>query len=134
MSHTTSHEPLFYSTVHAEMIVARAVRGIPNPSPIELEIGAKAIQLVSREMRDPKTALLDANIWAVLNLGYAGGQEPLRSGQYPRQSFLRELQSVHLYCKLVVRVAHIIGLIKIVNLMGGLEKIKTPGTAAAISL
>ena len=120
--------------VHSEMIFARAAQGIPDPSPLELEIGAKAIQLVSQDIRDPKRALSDANIWAVLNLGYTGAKEPLRVGRYPRQSFLKELQSIHIYCKLVVEVAHIIGLIKIVNLLGGLDKIKVPGTAATISL
>jgi hypothetical protein len=110
------------------------VRGIPEPSPIELEIGSKAIQLVSQELRDPKRALSDTNIWAVLNLAYTGAKEPLRVGKYPRQSFLKELQSIHIYCKLVVEVAHIVGLIKILNLLGGLDKIKIPGTAATISL
>ena|SRR2546423_9357530 len=32
VSHTTNHPPLFYSTVHSEMVLAREVRGISHPS------------------------------------------------------------------------------------------------------
>src|SRR3982751_450212 len=96
MSPMKSNLALFYSVIFAEIIHTRALRGLPQRSTFELEIGTRAIQHVSHEMRDPNRAVLDTNIWAVVALGYSGEEAPLRTGKYPRQSFLKELQSLHI--------------------------------------
>ena len=135
MSPMKSNRALFYSVIFAEMIHTRVLRGLPRGSAFELEVGTRAIQHVSYEMRDPNRAVMDSNIWAVVALGYSGKEARLRTGQkYPRQSFLKELQSLHIYCKMEIIPEHVYGLIKLIGLLGGLHKIKTPGMAQVISL
>jgi hypothetical protein len=134
MSLMTSNLALFYAIVFAELTHTRVQRGVPRGSALELEIGTRAIQHISHEMRDPNRAVLDSNIWTVVILGYSEKEAPLRVGtQYPRQSFLRELQSLHVYCKMEIVLEHVFGLVKLVELLGGLQKIKTPGMAEVIS-
>ena len=135
MSQMKSNLALFYSVIVAEMIHTRVLRGVSQGSTFELEVGTRAITHISYEMRDPNRAVKDSNIWAVLALGYSGKTARLRTGQkYPRQSFLKELQSLHIYCRMELIPEHIYGLIKLIELLGGLHKVKTPGMAQVISL
>jgi hypothetical protein len=135
MSPMKSNRALFYSVIFAEMIHTRVLRGLPPGSAFELEVGTRAIRHISYEMRDPNRAVMDSNIWAVVALGFSGKEARLRTGQkYPRQSFLKELQSLHIYCKMEIIPEHVYGLIKLIGLLGGLHKIKTTGMAQVISL
>ena len=135
MSAMKSNRALFYSVILAEMIHTRVIRGQSRGSALELEVGTRAISHISYEMRDPKRAVTDLNIWAVLALGFSGKEARLRTGpKYPRQSFLKELQSLHIYCKMELIPEHVYGLIKLIQLLGGLHKIKMPGMAQVISL
>ena len=135
MSSITSSPALFYAMMVGESMYSRAQKRNPRSSPIELEVGARAVQYLSQEMRDPVRAVSDANIWAVLTLGYSGKIAPSRVGpKYPRQSFLKELQSIHIYCRMEIVYAHVLGLMKLVELLGGIHNIKTPGMAQVLSL
>jgi hypothetical protein len=135
MSTMASNTALFYAVMFGELMHTRVLRGIAQGSTMELEIGTRAIQHICHEIGDPNRAVLDSTIWAVVILGYSGRQAPLRLGsKYPRQSFLRELQSIHVYCKMEIVLEHVLGLIRLVNLVGGLQNIKTRGMAQVISL
>ena len=135
MSSMTSNLALFYSMIFAEMLHTRVQSGNSQRSPLEFEIGARAIHFISHDMRNPDRARLDSSIWAVVILGFAGKEAPLRIGsKYPRQSFLKELQDLHIYCKMEVVLEHVLGLIRLVELIGGLQNVKTPGMAQTISL
>jgi len=135
LSKISSSPALLYSLMFAELIHNRVLRNVKNGPALELEVGTRAIHYVSREMQDPRQAVSDANIWAVVVLGYSGREAPLRTGaKYPRQSFLKELQSLHIYCKMEIVVEHVLGLMKLVELMGGLDKIRIPGMAQVVSL
>ena len=119
----------------AQILHDRVQQGIYGTTPIEIEIGARAVKHLNREISEPQRAGTESNIWAVVALGYSGRVASLRPGlQYPRQSFLRELQSIHIYCRMEIVAEHVLGLIKMVNLIGGLHKVKTPGMAQVISL
>lgn len=134
MSSLTSNLALLYAMIFAEMIHTRVRNGNPSRSPWELEAGARAIRLISLEMRNPARARLDSSIWVVVILGFAGKVAPLRTGpKYPRQSFLKELQDLHIYCKMEIVLEHVLGLVRLVELIGGLQNVKTPGMAQIIS-
>ena len=134
MSSMTSNMALLYAMIFAEMIHTRVQSGNTLRSPWEFEIGARAIRLISQEMRNPVRARLDSSIWVVVILGFAGKEAPLRTGpKYPRQSFLKELQDLHIYCKMEIVLEHVLGLIRLVELIGGLQNVKTPGMAQIIS-
>lgn len=135
MSSITSNMALLYSMLFAEMIHARVKSGNSLRSPWEFEVGTRATQLISHEMRNPARARLDSSIWAVVLLGFSGKEAPLRTGpKYPRQSFLKELQDLHIYCKMEIVLEHVLGLVRLIELVGGLQNVKTPGMAQIISL
>jgi hypothetical protein len=85
-------------------------------------------------MADATTATHEGNIWAVFAMGYASDIGPIRSGKVPRQSFLKELQSLHVYGRFQLNQIHLRGLIQLVMLIGGIQNIRTPGMASVISL
>ncbi|KAJ9609018.1 hypothetical protein H2200_006789 [Cladophialophora chaetospira] len=96
----------------------------------------QAIRHLNKEISDPDPAraLSDSNIWAVLVLAYSGREDKLRSASsYPRQSFLRELQSIHIYLKMAIVIEHVLGLVKMMELLGDMRKIKPPGIAQTVS-
>lgn len=118
--------------VFTVMVHDRVRRGISNPTTIELMVGNEAIRHLGREIShpDPERSQSDPNIWAVLILAYSGKEDKVGSGQsYPRQSILRELQSIHIYLKMAIVMEHVLGLIKMVDLLGDKRRIKTPGIA-----
>ena len=135
MSSVTYHPALLHTMLFAVMVHDRVQQGISRQPPAEIMVGMEAVSHLNREISDPDRALSDSNIWTVLTLAYSGREDRLRSSRdYPRQSFLRELQSIHIYCKMEIVIEHVFGLIKMIELLGGLYKIKTPGIAQVISL
>jgi len=135
MSSFTVSPALLHSVLFAQILYDRVQQGVPHATPIELEIGANAVKHLNREISGPKQAVTDSNIWSVVCLAYSGRAAVLQSRlQHPRQTFLKELQSLHIYSRMEVVVEHVLGLIKMVEHLGGLHKIKTPGIAQVISL
>jgi hypothetical protein len=125
-----------HAMMFAMMVHDRIQQGISNPTATELMVGTEAIRHLNREISnpDPERALSDSNIWAVLILAYSGREDKVRSAQsYPRQSFLRELQSIHIYLKMDIVIEHVLGLVKMMELLGDLRKIRTPGIAQTVS-
>ncbi|EXJ70312.1 uncharacterized protein A1O5_06380 [Cladophialophora psammophila CBS 110553] len=136
MASLSQHPAQLHAMIFAVMVHDRIQQGISNPTATELMVGTEAIRLLNQEISDPdpKRALSDSNIWAVLVLAYSGREDRIRSGQsYPRQSFLRELQSIHIYLKMEIVIEHVLGLIKMMELLGDLHKIRTPGIAPVVS-
>ncbi|KIW72876.1 hypothetical protein PV04_01037 [Phialophora macrospora] len=136
MASLSMHPAQLHAMMFAVMVHDRIQQGISNPTATELMVGAEAIRNLNREISspDPERALSDSNIWAVLVLAYSGREDKVRSAQrYPRQSFLRELQSIHIYLKMDIVIEHVLGLVKMMELLGDLRKIKTPGIAQTVS-
>ncbi|KIY01513.1 uncharacterized protein Z520_03065 [Fonsecaea multimorphosa CBS 102226] len=136
MASLSQHPAQLHAMIFAVMVHDRIQQGISNPTATELMVGTEAIRHLNTEISDPdpKRALSDSNIWAVLVLAYSGREDRIRSGpSYPRQSFLRELQSIHIYLKMEIVIEHVLGLIKMMDLLGNLHKIKTPGIAPIVS-
>jgi hypothetical protein len=135
MSSITVSPALLHSILFAQMLHDRVHQGVHSATPIEVEVGANAVEHLNREISESRKAVKESSIWAVVCLAYSGREATLRSGlQYPHQSFLKELQSIHIYCRMEVVVEHVLGLIKMVDMVGGLHNIKTPGIAQMISL
>ncbi|KAI9876638.1 MAG: hypothetical protein M1823_007239, partial [Watsoniomyces obsoletus] len=84
-------------------------------------------------MANLDTALTEANIVAIVACGYCGKVYPMRGGKLPRQSFMREIQDLNIYGRMVIVEAHVLGLQKLLLMLGGLYNLKTPGLAQLIS-
>jgi hypothetical protein len=134
LSMAARHPVLLYSMMSAAMLFMRVAQKSERNHMLEIQLNAKAVQLLSEQMRDPATAVSEANIWSVVALGYSAYVGELRRGRCPRQSFLKELQSLHVYGRLVVNKAHLAGLMQLVQMLGGVDKIKTPGMAQVMCL
>ena len=115
------------------MTHSRFLRGLHGPSTADLALQTKAVRYLSCEMRDQRRAILDPHIYAVLVLGYSRSA-PLRIGPHPRQSPLRELQSIHVYCTMELILEHIAGLMRLIQVRGGAELIETPRIGQTVSL
>lgn len=101
---------------------------------MELYVSSKAVQLLSEQMADPQTAVHESNIWAVFTLANTDTVSQVRFGKLPQQSFLKELQSLHIYSRLKINQVHLHGMIKLMMMIGGPHMLKTPGMAGVISL
>ncbi|EXJ62207.1 hypothetical protein A1O7_02640 [Cladophialophora yegresii CBS 114405] len=123
---------LLYSMMSAAMLFMRVAQKSERNYMLELQVNATAVRLLSEQMRNPQTAATEANIWAVVALGYSGYVGEIRTGKCPRQSFLKELQSLHIYGRLVINKVHVAGLMQLVQMLGGVDKITTPGMAQVI--
>jgi len=135
MSHITDSPAVLHSMLYAGYLHDLVQRGATQAPPIAFEVGTQAIIHLNHEMSDPRYTISDAHIWSVVILAYSGRIAELRSAlSYPRQSFLKDLQSINIYCRMEIVVMHVVGLIKMIELTGGLHKIKIPGMAQVISL
>lgn len=130
------HKALLYSMFSSWMAFRRvnADEGALPPSSLELHVTSHALSCLRQQMSHPVTAVHEANLWAVIVLAYRGSALPIRSGKLPRQSFLKELQELNVYGRMRTDDAHKQGLISLLQLHGGVEKLKTPGIASSITL
>ena len=131
---TVQNKALFYSMIAAAMRFTRVAKNDMNIPPAEVLIEGRSIELLSQEMASLETALTEANIVAIVASGYCGRVYSMRKGRLPRQSFLRELQDLNIYGRMVVVDAHVSGLKKLVPMLGGIYNLTTPGLAQLISL
>jgi hypothetical protein len=134
MHMTIQNTALFYSMIAAAMRFFRTARNDTIVPPMELVVESRSIELLSQQMAHMDTAATEANIIAIVACGYCGLVYPMRSGRLPRQSFLKELQDLNIYGRMVIVEAHVLGLQKLVPMLGGLYNLKTPGLAQLISL
>lgn len=135
MSSITTSPALLNSLIFAQMLYDRVHHGAHSATPIEVDIGATAVEHLNLEISHPGSVVNESSIWAVVCLAYSGREAVLRSGlQYPHQSFLKELQSIHVYCRMEIVLEHVLGLIKMIEVAGGLQNIRTHGMAQMISL
>jgi hypothetical protein len=125
---------LMYCMMTAALMYTRVARKDSSNYGLELSVGTRAIESLNQVLLRPNPVITDAIIFAVFAVGYSGSVGQVRTGRYPRQSFLRELQSLHIYGRLIVNPAHVGGLAKLVQLRGGFDKIQIPGMVQVMSL
>lgn len=125
---------MLHSALLADSIFTRAHRGQADGDLIELTFASKAIEFLRREILNPETGTSDAIIWSVVIFGYSGKIADLRSGtRMPRQSPLKELQTLHVYGRMEYSPEHVRGLLALIEMIGGIDKIQTPGMGQVIS-
>jgi hypothetical protein len=136
MGEVSQRPALLHTLLFTSMIRDRMNRGLNEPSSIELNVGAHAVQCLNQTLSSPeRDGISDYVIWATLGLAYHGRAKPLRSPDvFPRQSFLKELQDIHFYLRMELVVEHIVGLVAMIESLGGLHKIDIPGIAPTICL
>ena len=134
MQMTIQNRALFYSMIAAAMRFFRVSRNDTKIPQLEVAVEARSIELLSQQMASLDTALTETNIVAIVACGYCGRVYPMRRGRIPRQSYLKELQDLNVYGRMVVVEAHVLGLAKLVPMLGGIYSLKTPGLAQLISL
>lgn len=97
---------------------------------------ADSITRINLAIQDPSEALTDAIILCVLCMANNKNEPPIGPDnlESPFQSPLRSLQWLDVYGRLKPHPVHQIGLVQLVQLKGGLDKIKLPGLAGVIAL
>ena len=130
---TIRDKPLFYAMIAAAMRFFRTARRDENIPHVEALVEARSIELLNQRMANINTALTETNITAIVACGYCGKVYPMRRGRLPRQSFLKELQDLNVYGRMVVVEAHVQGLSKLVPMLGGIYNLKTPGLSQLLS-
>ncbi|KAL4869708.1 hypothetical protein BDV12DRAFT_75037 [Aspergillus spectabilis] len=106
---------------------ARQQRLLEN---VEME----TIKLVSREMDNPSRAVCDAMIFSVVCMAHNKAEHD--STGFPTPPFtapMQRLQWLDVYGSLRTNLVHIGGLVQMVHLRGGIDKIQLPGLASVIS-
>ncbi|KAL4783434.1 hypothetical protein BJX76DRAFT_256782 [Aspergillus varians] len=94
----------------------------------------ETIKMVSQEMGNPSRAVCDAMIFSVVCMAHNRADEDLTL--YQRTPFtppMQRLQWLDVYGSLQPNLVHIRGLVQMVNLRGGIDKIELPGLASVIS-
>jgi hypothetical protein len=99
----------------------------------------KAVKLVNQRLQDSTHVVTDDLILNVLILSEVADDtgcltERQWNKKSPFQPPLQSLQWLDVYGCKIANLAHIQGLMKLVNLKGGLENIKLPGLAPILSL
>jgi hypothetical protein len=98
---------------------------------------ANVISRMNGILQDPLQAASDAVILTVLCLAtnlYNGPSTDEETSSSPFYAPLRSLQWLDIYGRLSPHPVHQAGLLQLIALRGGLEKIELPGLAAVISL
>ncbi|CEL06808.1 hypothetical protein ASPCAL09980 [Aspergillus calidoustus] len=94
----------------------------------------ETVRLVSREMSNPSRAVCDAMIWSVVCMAHNKAEDDVNGlPDIPFTAPMQRLQWLDVYGCLRPNLIHIGGLIQMVNLRGGIEKIELPGLASVIS-
>lgn len=95
----------------------------------------RTIKMVSREIENPARATCDSIIFSVVCMAHSQRDERLTEVQsIPFTSPMQRLQWLDVYGSLPPNLVHVGGLIQMVKLRGGIDKIKLPGLASIISL
>lgn len=94
---------------------------------------AESITRINSALQDPSKAISDATILSVLRLASNTSPPEPRPKVSPFQSPLRSLQWLDIYGSLSANTLHKNGLTRMIQLRGGLYKIRLPGLAAVIS-
>jgi len=112
---------------------AQVQKGILEPSKDVQIAYTDAIHELNEEMKDPLNACSDENMLAVVIMGNNMMAATPRKGKLPNQAPLKGLQSLDVYGRLSMVPIHVMGLIKLIEMRGGLQNIQMEGLAATIS-
>ncbi|KAL3465189.1 hypothetical protein BJX64DRAFT_70544 [Aspergillus heterothallicus] len=94
----------------------------------------ETVRLVSREMSNPSRAICDAMIWSVVCMAHNKAEDDVTGlPDIPFTAPMQRLQWLDVYGCLRPNLIHIGGLIQMVNLRGGIDKVELPGLASVIS-
>ncbi|KAL3479056.1 hypothetical protein BJX99DRAFT_222937 [Aspergillus californicus] len=98
------------------------------------QVELETIKLVSREMNDPSRAVCDAMIFCVVCMAHNKADENVAAlNSSPFTAPMQRLQWLDVYGSLRPNLVHIGGLVQMVNLRGGIDKIQLPGLSSIIS-
>ncbi|KIW80270.1 hypothetical protein Z517_06885 [Fonsecaea pedrosoi CBS 271.37] len=125
---------LFHASLFCQLTRNRIFRLSPAQSPEQMQCYTETIRGVHQKFADASVSCEDENILAVYALSYHGEPRVHLAGPVPSQGPLTTLQLLHLYGGRLHTVGvHLQGLAKMLDLRGGLSKIRLPGLAQAIS-
>ncbi|RDW71665.1 hypothetical protein BP5796_07699 [Coleophoma crateriformis] len=133
------HPPLLQLFIMGALIFSQGAFGRFASKPVTqrlFQCRAEVVRLVNAAIRDPVEACNDINIFAVSALAFKGSPSkkvdvPVK---LPKQGPLRCLQFLNAYAVTDSVPIHVVGLSKLIEIKGGLEKIEIPGLASLISL
>ncbi|PTU23335.1 hypothetical protein P175DRAFT_0530445 [Aspergillus ochraceoroseus IBT 24754] len=136
--HSALHSAfLFGSYIHRNMQSLLKRKGYFNAADVYYTriCEADAIAKINRAIQDPVQAISDEVILSVLCLAtnQLEGVKELQPKDTSFQPPLQSLQWLDIYGCMLTNPIHQAGLVQLVNLRGGLDKLELPGLAAVIS-
>ncbi|KAI9372116.1 hypothetical protein BJX61DRAFT_553188 [Aspergillus egyptiacus] len=98
------------------------------------QVEMETIQMVSKEIDNPDRAVCDAIIFSVVCMAHNKADENLTGYKSsPFTAPMQRLQWLDVYGSLPPNLVHIGGLVQMIQLRGGIDKIRLPGLASIIS-
>jgi hypothetical protein len=134
MGLSLTNKGLLYALTAANIAHTRARLGDSGTkSPLEATLASKAVKVLNEQMSDHRIVATVGNIWAIACLANFSELEQLRKGQVPRQSPLRELQTLQILGRTLNSRKQFRGFLQLIRLAGGLEAIQNHAIAAILS-
>lgn len=95
----------------------------------------EAIRRLNTIISDSSQALTDEVVLAIMTIAFSRYENTtIPTNWQPHPSPLRRLQWLDVYCSLDLDRVHVLGLLQVISLKGGLHKIKIEGLAETLSL
>ncbi|KAL2861794.1 hypothetical protein BJX68DRAFT_251642 [Aspergillus pseudodeflectus] len=134
-SHPALHSSmLFGSLSHRRTRVSKSQRQLSATDSKTMVLSQiDSISKINTALQDPSLAVTDEIILSVLCLATNDSPDLRDIKHSPFQPTLRSLQWLDIYARLSPNPIHQAGLLRLVELRGGLYKLKLPGLAAVIS-
>ncbi|KAL3487438.1 hypothetical protein BJX62DRAFT_191684 [Aspergillus germanicus] len=135
LSHPALHSSmLFGSLSHRKTHVSKSQRPFSATDSKTMVLSQMdSISKINAAIQEPSLAVTDEIILSVLTLANNDSGDSRGIKKSPFQPTLRSLQWLDIYGRLSPNPIHQVGLLRLVELRGGLDKIELPGLAAVIS-
>ena len=130
------HRVLFHAFLFGADIHMRALRGtLDQPTADFRAVHRAAVLSLNAAMADPQTMCADETILSLLILGHAASRPlPEDCIQSPAQGSLRVLQGLDIFSTLEPLPDRVRGLLRLLQMKGGVNHIRLPGLREMLSL
>jgi hypothetical protein len=129
-----------YGTLSHEFVLERMQSGTPSrerrQKMLQIMVAEnESIRRINQALQDPGSQKTDELLMAVFFMGYSRYDEAVFSpGRDPHKSPLNDIQWANIYSYLDYDEVHVMGLIRLLEIRGGIDAIKLHGLAEMMSL
>ncbi|OKL55807.1 hypothetical protein UA08_08836 [Talaromyces atroroseus] len=129
-----------YGTLSHEFVLERMQSGTPSRERrqklLQIMVAEnESIRRINQALQDPASQKTDELLMAVFFMGYSRYDEAIFSpGRDPHKSPLNDIQWANIYSYLDYDEVHVMGLIRLLEIRGGIDAIRLNGLAEMMSL